>query len=78
MDVADDFSWAVFYYAGAATTAGQAYSGAVFCTPDGEWPAEKHWDRVNGALARCGIKLWELYQVDNSCCENAPLGLLDA
>lgn len=32
-DVAEDLSWAVFYYAGAASAAGQAYSGAVFCTP---------------------------------------------
>jgi hypothetical protein len=56
----------------------QAYSGAVFCTPDGDWPAAQHLPRVTAALKTCGIELWELYQVDNSCCAGAPLGLLDA
>jgi len=77
VDVAEDFSWGVFYYSGAASAAGQKYSGAVFCTPDGEWPSKEHWPRVTEVLATCGIKLWELYQVDNSSCVGAPLGLLD-
>ena len=50
----------------------------MFCTPDGEWPAAEHLPRVTAALHTCGIELWELYQVDNSCCAGAPLGLLDA
>ena len=40
-DCADDLSWALLYYAGAASKAGQAYSGAVFVTPDGRWPAQE-------------------------------------
>ena len=36
----DDLSWALFYYAGAASAAGQVYTGAILATPDGAWPAE--------------------------------------
>ena len=38
VDCTDDLSWALFFYAGAASVAGQAYTGAVLATPDGEWP----------------------------------------
>ena len=31
---------ALFYYAGAASAAGQSYNGAVLVTADGTWPAE--------------------------------------
>jgi hypothetical protein len=30
--------------------------------------------RLASALEKCGIKKWELYTVDNSCCMGAPLG----
>ena len=29
MDVPDDLSWALFFYAGAASVVGQSYTGAV-------------------------------------------------
>lgn len=75
IDVADDLSWSCFYYSGAASAAGQAYSGAVFCTPDGDWPEKHHLPRITQAHELCGIKLWELYQVDNCNCTGAPLGI---
>ena len=50
VDVPDDLSWALFAYSGAASAAGQSYSGAVLCTPDGKWPAASQEDRINTAL----------------------------
>jgi len=76
-DAADDLTWTVLYYAGAASAAGQAYTGAVFATRDGQWPAESEFARVEAAHAKCGIKLWELFEVENYPCPDAPLGLLD-
>lgn len=42
LDASDDLSWALFFYAGAASAAGQAYTGAVLVTPDGNWPDSSH------------------------------------
>lgn len=53
----------VFYYAGAATAAGQSYTGALLVSRDGSWPEEKEMDRVDKAFGSCGIKLWELFPV---------------
>lgn len=46
----DDLSWALFAYSGAASAAGQVYTGAVLCTPDGAWPAPSQENRINIAL----------------------------
>lgn len=73
-DAADDLSFALFYYTGAASRAGMSYSGAVLGTPDGKWP-EAHAGRIAKALDRAGIKSWELSYVDNSACAGAPLAL---
>jgi len=80
VDVADDLSWGLFAYSGAAAAAGQAYSGAVFATPDGMWPAAQHLERVAAAHDACGIKLFELHEVDNSpeLRAGAPLELQEA
>lgn len=40
VDCTDDFAWGLFHYAGAASAAGQSYSGAVLVSRDGSWPAE--------------------------------------
>lgn len=53
----------VFYYSGAATAAGQSYTGALLVTRDGSWPDEEQIDRVRKAFDTCGIKLWELFEV---------------
>lgn len=73
--VAEDLSWALFYYSGAAAAAGQSYTGAVLLTEDGQWPAAGQAAQVGAALERCGIKTWELYRVRNSDCHGAPLGV---
>lgn len=68
----------VFYYAGAATAAGQSYTGALLVSRDGSWPEEQEMERVEKAFDSCGIKMWELFPVDNSDVEGAPLGLPDS
>ncbi|KAM3359803.1 hypothetical protein P3S68_019514 [Capsicum galapagoense] len=75
VDVSDDLSWGLFHDHGAARVAGQSYTRAVLVSPDGEYPAQKDKERLVSALDRCGIKEWELFNVDNCSCEDAPLGL---
>ena len=77
VDAADDLSWALFAYSGAASAAGQAYSGAVFSSPSGDWPPPHELERVRAAHAACGIMMWELFSVDNSAAltDGAPLEL---
>lgn len=29
------------------------------------------------ALDRADIKMWEMFRVDNSCCESPPLGIAE-
>ncbi|CAO2824229.1 unnamed protein product [Amaranthus hypochondriacus] len=77
VDVADDLSWGLFHYHGAARVAGQSYTGAVLVTPDGSYPCEAEERRLNSALDKCGIKKWELFTVDNCSCHDAPLGIPD-
>ncbi|KAJ4828084.1 hypothetical protein Tsubulata_018951 [Turnera subulata] len=73
--VSDDFSWGLFHYHGAASAAGQSYTGAVLVSPDGAYPSEKEEEILASALAKCEIKEWELFTVDNSSCRDAPLGI---
>ncbi|KAM5577535.1 hypothetical protein ABKV19_008064 [Rosa sericea] len=75
VDVADDLSWGLFYYRGAARVAGQSYTGAVLVSPDGAYPNDVHRSRLVSALENCGIKEWELFTVNNSSCANPPLGI---
>ncbi|KAG2453105.1 hypothetical protein HYH02_002436 [Chlamydomonas schloesseri] len=73
VDCDENLEWCLFYYSGAASTAGLAYSGAVLGTPDGAMPGPQHTERLHGALRRSGIEPWELSYVDNSQCADAPL-----
>ncbi|KAK9671200.1 hypothetical protein RND81_12G013100 [Saponaria officinalis] len=75
VDVADDLSWGLFHYHGAARAAGQSYTGGVVVSPDGSYPRESESPRLINALEKCGIKKWELFSVDNCSCYNAPLGV---
>jgi len=75
VDVCDDLSWGLFHYSGAAAAAGQSYTGAVLVSPDGMYPPDMEGERLDSALDKCGIKIWELYNVNNSSCTNAPLGI---
>ncbi|PNH05728.1 hypothetical protein TSOC_007988 [Tetrabaena socialis] len=75
LDCDEGLAFCLFYYSGAAATAGLAYSGAVLGTADGAMPGPQHTARLHAALARAGIQPWELSYVDNSGCADAPLGI---
>ena len=76
MDCAEDMTWAVFYYSGAASTAGITYRGALICTQSGEVPTDAAVNaRVDKALHACGIRRWEMFYVDNCNCADAPLSV---
>lgn len=75
VDVADDLSWGLFHYSGAARVAGQCYTGAVLVSPDGAYPNDVDRSRLVSALENSGIKEWELFTVNNSSCLNPPLGI---
>jgi len=65
VDAADDLSWAVLHYSGAAAVVGQSYVGGLLCSADGQWPNDARQGeglrRIRDALDKCGIQLWELY-----------------
>ena len=65
VDAADDLSWAIFHYTGAAAVVGQSYLGALLCSADGKWPAGatsgEEYERIRAAFAKCGIEMFELY-----------------
>lgn len=65
VDAADDLSWAVLHYSGAARRAGQSYVGALLCTADGQWPADcrsgEGLERIREAFRKCDLELWELF-----------------
>lgn len=65
VDAADDLSWCVLHYSGAARRAGQSYVGALLCTPDGKWPDEcrsgEGLERIRKAFLSCDLELWELF-----------------
>ena len=52
VDAADDLSWAVFHYSGAAAVVGQSYLGALLCSTDGAWPAGADYGRIAAAFRR--------------------------
>ena len=77
LDCDDALEWCVFYYRGAASAAGMSYTGAVLGSRTGEWPGDaKGVGRIEEALGRAGIKMWELSRVSNDDCGGAPLGFI--
>jgi len=63
---ADDLSWIVFHYAGAAGAVGLKYLGGLLCTPDGSLPADSAiLDQIWNIFRLCGIEPWELFLVNN-------------
>lgn len=63
---ADDLSWIVFHYAGAAKTIGQRYLGGLLCTADGSLPANSVLEKdIWPCIRAAGMEPWELYPVDN-------------
>lgn len=75
LGVADDLSWIVFHYAGAASAVGQRYLGGLLCTPNGQLPSADQLPEIWTCFQSAGIQPWELYQVDND--EDTP-GALEA
>ena len=67
---ADDLSWVVFHYAGAAAAVGQRYLGGLLCTPDGSLPDAKKLPEIWKCFQSAGIQPWELYRVKND--DNSP------
>jgi len=66
VDAANDLSWAVLHYSGAARRAGQSYVGALLCTADGKWPSAAQpgtaeLQRIRTAFRACDLELWELF-----------------
>ena len=67
VDVADDLSYVIFHYAGAARAVGQRYLGGLLCTADGTLPSETlREEKIYPKLRSAGIDPWELFIVDNS------------
>jgi hypothetical protein len=65
----EHLEWCVFSYSGAAGKAGMAYSGAILASRDGSWPTDDaSITTIKESLERSGIKMWELFSVDNSQC----------
>jgi VDE lipocalin domain len=65
--VADDLSWLLLHYAGAASAVGQRYTGGLLCTPDGSMPPTSELDQKIWPLLRAaGIEPWDMREVDNS------------
>jgi len=76
VDVADDLSYVIFHYAGAAGAVGQRYLGGLLCTADGSLPSESvRKEKIYPKLRSAGIDPWELFIVDNS---EDSAGALDA
>mmetsp|Transcript_4212 Transcript_4212/g.8502 ORF Transcript_4212/g.8502 Transcript_4212/m.8502 type:complete len:491 (+) Transcript_4212:175-1647(+) len=74
--VADDLSWCVFHYAGAASAVGQSYTGGLLCTRDGSLPPTGVLNgEIKAAFQSVDIQLFELFVCDNSITaedENDP------
>lgn len=65
VDAADDLSWIVFHYAGAAKAVGLQYLGSLLCTPDGSMPSVNDLPQIWNLFRSAGVEPWDLYQVDN-------------
>lgn len=63
--VADDLSWIVFHYAGAAGAVGQRYLGGLVCTADGGLPPDSALEEIWAALDAAGVSPWDLFIVNN-------------
>ena len=74
VDCTDDLAWALFYYAGAASAAGQSYSGAVLVSRDGTWPSRVLVDPAVNVLVvlLCWYlsHAWYIISRTRVCCSN--------
>ena len=68
---ADDLSWVVFSYAGAAAAVGQMYLGGLICTPDGSLPPPDKLEKVWEVLKKTSMAPWEMFPVKNDEASDA-------
>ena len=67
VDCADDLSYVIMHYAGAAASVGQRYLGGLLCTADGSLPSESERNEtIYPKLRSAGIEPFELFAVDNT------------
>ena len=75
VDCAEDLSWCVFHYAGAAAAVGQQYLGGLLCTPDGKLPPAAELDGpIKAAFKSVNIAMWELFVCSNSDIPGGDVG----
>eukprot|EP00929_Paragymnodinium_shiwhaense_P007845 TRINITY_DN111757_c0_g1_i1.p1 TRINITY_DN111757_c0_g1~~TRINITY_DN111757_c0_g1_i1.p1 ORF type:complete len:599 (-),score=116.28 TRINITY_DN111757_c0_g1_i1:169-1965(-) len=66
LGAADDLSWLVLFYRGAAKGAAIFYRGCLLLTPDGEMPTDSAALRgIEAAVARAGMRSWEMELTSN-------------
>lgn len=56
--VANDLSWIIFHFAGAACAVGQWYLGGLLCTPDGSLSEQRKLPELWDAIRAAGIEQW--------------------
>lgn len=61
----DDLTWLVLFYVGAARKAGLTYRGCLVLTQDGQMPGPAALPGVEAAVAKAGLRLWELEATSN-------------
>jgi hypothetical protein len=52
VDCAEDLSWAVVHYAGAARSVGQSYTGSLLLSRDGNVPPKAPKERIRKAFEK--------------------------
>lgn len=75
VDCAEDLSWAVVHYAGAARSVGQSYTGSLLLSRDGNVPPKAPKERIRKAFEKAGVAAFELYAItqDQHFDPTAPL-----
>ena len=62
VDCAEDLSWAVVHYAGAARSVGQSYTGSLLLSPDGTVPPKAPKERIRKAFEKAPgkgeVRIW--------------------
>ncbi len=73
LDAADDLTWAVLHYSGAASAVGLSYTGGLLCTFDGKLPpGDIMKERIEPAFLKADICMWELFQCNNDISYEVP------
>lgn len=65
LGVDDDLKWLVLFFVGVARRAGMVYRGCLLLTMDGQMPAGEDLKAAEAAIARAGLRPWELVAINN-------------